>query len=124
MMDHLIDTDLSHEIDALWLTSQSVQLIYKIRNGCQSWELMAARRAFYLKAPSWISRSLIIYDRVCNEFDNYTDLFSTNLTADLQRSLYVELSDIYRGLCCQQNSVSCANLPMLATNPLSPNRHC
>jgi len=42
--------------------------------------------------------------------DNYKHLFCTDLT-DVQKELYVELSDIYKGLRFCRKSVSCVNLP-------------
>jgi len=64
----------------------------------------------YLESPAWIRRAFVIYSRVHNLKDNYADLFSINFGTDLQKALYVELSDIYRGLCFQQMSVTCVNV--------------
>jgi len=110
MMDHLIDTDLSHEVDALWRTSQSHQLISNVIDNCLRYELDLANITHHIESPAWIKRTYVIYWRVNNDYDNYTDLFCTDLTTGLENALYVDLSDIYKGLCCQQKSVSYVNL--------------
>jgi len=109
MIDHLIATDLSYEIDTLWKAFQSLQLISKIADTSFQCELVLAHRKYHIELPAWIKRANVINWRVDNEVDNYTDLFCTDLTTDLMKSVYVELADIYRGLCCQQKSVSCAS---------------
>jgi len=110
LMDHLIDTDLSYEIDALWRTSQSYQLISKLTDTCIQFELVSDNTTYHIESPAWIKRAYVIQWHVGNFYDNYTDLFCPNLTEDLETALYVELSDIYRGLCCQRKSVSCGTV--------------
>jgi len=58
----------------------------------------------------------MIYCRVNNEDDNDKDLFSPDLVLNLQNALYIELSDIYRGLCFQQKSVNYFTVLMCQTN--------
>jgi len=110
MMDHLIDIDLCYEMDALWRTSQSYQLILNVIDACFKYELTSANRTHHIESPAWIKRAYVIYQRVDNDYDNYTDLFCRDLTTYLKNAVYVELSDIYRGLCCQQRSVSCVSV--------------
>jgi len=65
----------------------------------------------HIESPAWINRAYVIHWRVFNPFDNYTDLFCTDLTSNLQNALYVKLSEIYyRGLCFQQKAFSCADV--------------
>ena len=61
---------------------------------------------FSIESPGWINRGSIIYHRINNDFDNYTDLFCTHLKMDLQKAVYTELSDIYSGLRFQKNYFS------------------
>jgi len=110
MMDHLIDTDLNYEIDALWKTSQSHELISKVVDACFQRELISANRTCHIESPAWFKRAYVIRQRVDNTYDTYTDLFNTDLTKDFKKTLYVELSDIYNGLRCQLKSVSCVNV--------------
>jgi len=110
MMDHLIETDLSYEIDALWRTVQSDQLISETVDICRHCELESTNTRYQFESPAWINRAFIIYQRVDNEYDNYEDLFSTNSPTDLQRSLYEELSDIYKGIHFHQMCVSGADV--------------
>jgi len=110
MMDHLIDTDLSDEIHALWRTLESHQLISKVIETCVQYELMLPNVTYHIESPAWIKRAFVIYWRIDNFFDNFRDLFCTDLTKDLENALYVDLSDIYRGLCCQPKSVSCVSV--------------
>ena len=110
MMDHLIDTDLSDEIDALWRTSQSKQLIYEAANTCQTCELFDTSITCHIELPAWIKRAFVIYEWINTDKDNFTHLFSTDLTEDLQKALHAELSHLYKGICLQQKSVSCINV--------------
>jgi len=110
MMDHLIDTDLSYEIDSLSIISQTRELISNVIDTCRLYELIAANRIYLVELPAWIKRAYVIYYRLNNPYDNYQDLFCTDLTTDLQKALYVELSDIYRGLLFQQKSVGCVKV--------------
>jgi len=106
MMDHLIDTDLSYEIDALWKTLQSNQFISQVLARYMKYDVYLALHVFRIETPSFIKRAYVIYNRVNREDDNYTDLFDPDLTIDLQKALYIELSDIYRGLCFQKKSIT------------------
>jgi len=114
MMDHLIDTDLSYEIDALWRTSQSDRLITDVIDTCWKEELILANMINQIDAPAWLKRAYVIYQRIDNEHDYYTDLLRSDLTTDLptdlQSELYSELSDIFKGLCFQQQSASIDNM--------------
>jgi len=110
MMDHLIDTDLSYEIDMLEGTSKSYQLLTRSTDACCLYELISAHRTNHIESPAWLKRSFLICHRLDNDYDNYLDLFCTNLTTDLQNALRVELSDIYRGLAFQVKLVNCSNL--------------
>jgi len=107
MMDHLIHTDLSSEIEALWKNSRSYQLISEIVDASWHCELITGNLTYYIDSPAWINRSFVIYWRVNNEYDNYKDLFCTNFVTNLQNALYIELSDIYRGLRSHQKSINC-----------------
>jgi len=107
MMDHLIDTDLSYEIDTLWKTSQSFQLISDIIMTCCECEIFSYKCMIRIESLTWINRVFVINWRVDNDIDNYTDLCNTNSITPFQNALYAELSDIYRGLCFQQKSANC-----------------
>jgi len=109
MMDHLIDKDLSYELDALWRALQSKQNIANIIDTYRKYDTLYTNRSYHIVSPDWVIRTFVICWRVNNFIDNYGDLFFTNLTADLQSALFVELSDIYRGLCYHQKSVRCVN---------------
>ena len=106
-MDHLSDTDLSYEIDALWKTSQSGLIISEILYTCQTYKLAKTSQRRRIESPAWIKRAFIIMNHVSYEFDNYINLFSTLLTTNLQNALYKELSDIYKGLYFQQRYFNC-----------------
>jgi len=110
MMDHLIDTDLSYEIDALRRSLQSHQPNIDIRYTCWLNEILSANTVYHITSPAWIKRAFLIYRRVNNDHDNFKDLFGTELTPAFKNALYVELSDIYGGLCFQQKSVSWVNV--------------
>ena len=110
-MDHLIDTDLSSEINAIWRTIQLPSLIIEAIDNCRKYELLTAIRIYDIRSPSWINRGFSICWRVKNYYDNNTELFCTNLTTGLQNALYVEMVDIYKRLRFQQKSVSCINMP-------------
>jgi len=107
MMDHLIDTDLSHEIDSMWRTSESFELVREAVDICARYGKKSADMRRDIESLSWVKRVFIIYWRVSNLHDNYTDLLNTNLSKDLQKALYEEFSNIFRGLSFQQKSVSC-----------------
>jgi len=109
MMDHLIDEDLFLEVDFLWITSQSGQLISEIINKFWLYEQVSVNRTYHMESPAWIKRTYVIHQRIYNVQDNYIDLFDCDLTTDLQNALCTELPDIYRGLHFQQKSVSCGN---------------
>jgi len=66
MMDHLIDTDLSYEIDALQKASQSYQLICDILNTCRLHEFRSSNIASLMRieSPSWVKRAFVIYINV------------------------------------------------------------
>jgi len=106
MMDHLIDTDLSFEIDALWKLSQSIQIISAVVDACRQNELLSLRVTRHIESPAWVKRSYVIHQCINNELEDYQKKLSTNLTRYLQKSLYEELSDMYRGLRFQQKSIS------------------
>jgi len=110
MMDHLIDMDLSSEIDALWRKCQSTQIILKeIFTGvsCENVQGLMVRR---IESPSWIKRAYVIYSRVQNDDDNFRNLFCTDLNTRLQNSLCEVLSDVYKSLCFQQKSARCVSM--------------
>ena len=88
-MDRLID--LSYEIDALWKTS-------------------IASGEYHIESPAWIKWAFVINQHISHSTDNFTDLFCTDLTTDLQNALYVELSSIYKKKYFQQKSANCFNL--------------
>ena len=112
MMDHLIDTDLSYEIDALWKTVQSVEFISKIIGNSQQNQMFSANAIHHIELPAWIKRTFILFQHINNCFDNFKYLFCTNLSTDLQNALYTELSDLYRGIHFQQESLTCSKSVM------------
>jgi len=67
MMDRLINTDLTYEIEALWNTFRSSQLIFEVLDASLQYELLSANVTYSIDLPAWINRSLIIYWRVDNE---------------------------------------------------------
>ena len=90
MMDHLVNTHLSYEINALWKTSPSVEHISEILNTSKVCELENV--VYHIESSAWMKRAFVIYYRVYNVINNNTDLFCTCLTTDLQNALYLELS--------------------------------
>jgi len=66
--------------------------------------------AYNIESPDWINRAFVINWLIYNQYENNTYLFCTNLATDLKNVLFVELSDIYKGLCCQQKFVSCVSV--------------
>jgi len=110
MMDHLIGKDLSSEIENLQKIIEAYNSIEQLIVLCRQNELEYGTTIHYIESPAWIRRAFVIFLRVDNINDNYADLFNTNFRTDLQIALYVELSDIYRGLYYQQMSVSCVNV--------------
>jgi len=105
MMDHLIDVDISVEVEALWRCLQSEQHIYEVIDSCRYVKLV--NWIFNIESPSWVNRAFLIYGRVDNVDDCFNYLYSTDLITDLQYALLEELSDIYAGLRFQLNSVGC-----------------
>ena len=75
MIDHLIDTDLSYEINVLWKTSQLKEFISNIINTCRKFELELAYNLFRIESPAWIKRAHVIYQRIYNDNENFTDLW-------------------------------------------------
>jgi len=108
-VNYFIPGNKSHEVDALFRASQSDQLICQIIDECRLNELTKANAIFYIKSPAWIQQAYIIYQQLGNEY-SFKHLFWKDLTTDLRKALHVELSDIYRGLCFHQTSVSCINV--------------
>jgi len=90
MMDHLIDTNLSYEIDALWRTSQSHKLISKVVDTCFEHELISANCTHHIGSPAWIKRAFVIHQRVDNNHDTYTDIFCTDLKSCFSTDLTKE----------------------------------
>jgi len=88
IMDHMIDKDLSYEIDALWRNLQSDQLISMLVETCGICEYASANVACHIESNAWINRGYVIYWRVNNLVDNYADLFCTDLPTVLQNALY------------------------------------
>jgi len=112
MMDHLIDMDLSSEIDAIFGMCQSTEIIPKASLSCVSWdcEIVQGFLVRRIESLSWIKRAHVIYSRVQNEDDNLRNLFCPDLDTLLKKSVYEELSDIYKALCFQQKSVRCVSV--------------
>jgi len=111
IMDHLFDTDLSHDINDMWKALESVQLITEVIDTCWRYHLFSANETYHIESPIWVKRAFVIYDCIDNEEDNFTNLFKINLSSrELVNALYIELSDIYRGLVYQQKSVTCFNM--------------
>jgi len=67
------------------------------------------RHNYYIECPARIKRAFAIHDWVENLEDNFKNVFKMNMGRDIVNALYVELSDIYRGLLFQQKSVSYFN---------------
>jgi len=110
MMDHLIDTDQSHDINDLWKVLESVQLITEVIYTCWGYHMFSIKQTFHIESPSWIKRAFVIYEYMESDEDNLKNFFKMNLSRDLLNALYVELSDIYRGLIFQQKYVSSFNI--------------
>ena len=80
---------------------------------CQRCELLDTTNTnstCYIELLAWITRGIVIDEWINNQKDNFTHLFSTDLTIDLQKALYAKMSHLYKRICLQQNSVSGINV--------------
>jgi len=122
MMDHLIDTDLSPDINNMWKALESVQLIREVIYTCWRNDLLSASQICHIESPAWIKRAFLIHD--CLENKDYLKIaFKVNLRIDIVNALYVELSDIYMGLLFQQKSVTSFNISKKYTDLLKLQFH-
>jgi len=125
MMDHLIGKDLSLDINLLQETIglQSEGLITDVNDCCTESDLLFANVSYNIRLPNWIKRACLIYHRLNNDEDNFTELFSTNFTADLQNALHQELSNIFTGLSFQCKAEKATSASAKLENSLKAEYH-
>jgi len=83
MMDHLIDTDLSHNINDLRKALASVQLIREVIDTCWVHDRFSDNRTCPIEAPAWINRAFVFYDCIENGEDNFSNSLKMDLSKDV-----------------------------------------
>ena len=100
MIDHLTDTDLSNDIDALYKMSLTKHTEPWI-GGYRLLEEYIQNLMYCVELPMWIGTSLVIGDQICNVDDNFTNLYSMDLLTQLENVAKFDLSNIYESLKSQ-----------------------
>ena len=96
MIDHLTDTDLSPDIDAICQLLQTRELIVDGIIQCTVAEMYSANAVFCIELPMWICTSLSIYNQINNMEDNYKHLYPLGSLVEPNREAKLELFDLYR----------------------------
>jgi len=109
MMDHLIFTDLSRDINALLQIAPSKQLVVDVLNACKRCNLISANISYHIELPAWLKRAYLICWQVENN-TNCTDVMFQSLETEVQNATYVEMSHIIVGLRNHRLARKCASV--------------
>lgn len=110
IIDHLDDIQVRNVITGVYKTVQQPLLIDRVIHQCRNEESFCNSRVQQVELPTWINRSLIIFDRLCNVSDNFKDIFSYHCSAVLQSALLEEIADIYEAVRLQQEASRCGTM--------------
>jgi len=108
MMEHLIDTDLSGDIDALYENMKFVSPFFKTLDENSSSEFILANTSYRTDLPASIKRAFVLRQQMEKEH-NFPDSFIMSPSIELTYILNVEVSNIYKKMLLQQKAVSSAN---------------